>query len=67
MNIAHVYADGRHLTERMAERVVRRAARLAQVHKEVCCTTLRTSYAVARLRNGASIRELQQALGHKKL
>jgi len=56
-----------HLTARTVERIVRRAARDAEILKDVSCTTLRDSYAVARLRAGCHIRELQETLGHKKI
>jgi integrase len=57
-------AKGRHLSERTAERTVARAARSAGLLKPVCCMTLRHSYAVARLRAGDNIRDIQESLGH---
>ena len=56
---------GRPLSERTAERVVSRAARSAGLLKPVCCMTLRHSYAVARLRAGDNIRDIQESLGHR--
>lgn len=58
---------GKPLTARMAERIVRHAALEAGIPKDVNCLTLRHSFAVGRLRAGASVREVQEALGHKRL
>lgn len=56
-----------HLSTRMAEYVVRQAARDSGVNKPVCAMTLRHSYAVHRLSDGASLREIQYALGHRNI
>jgi hypothetical protein len=56
--------EGRHLTERTVERIVRKAAKAAGIVKTVTCMTLRHSYAVDRLRVGDSIRDIQDSLGH---
>ena len=58
---------GRPLTARMAERIVKQAAVAAGLPEEVSGMRLRHSYAVARLREGMSIRELQARLGHGSL
>ena len=58
---------GTHLSVRMVEYVLRRAATLAAIEKPVCGMTLRHSYAVHRLHDGASIRDVQEALGLKSL
>lgn len=55
--------SGTHLSTRMAEYVLRRAAAAAKMDKPVCGMTLRHSYAIHRLRDGASIREIQESLG----
>jgi len=54
---------GAHLSVRMAEYVLRRAAELAKLDKPVSCMTLRHSYAVHGLQGGLSIRQVQEALG----
>lgn len=50
---------------RTVERIVRRAAVSAGIMKEVCCRTLRRSYAVQCLRDGMDVASLRQNLGHK--
>ena len=55
------------LSDRMIERIVRRAALSAGLFKEVCCMTLRHSYAVAMLRQGSNPRQLQENLGHQSI
>jgi integrase len=54
---------GAHLSTRMAEYVLRRAAEVARIDKPLCGMTLRHSYAVHRLQDGATIRDVQGALG----
>ena len=58
---AHTVAEG---TPRTVERIVRRAATLAGISKEVCCRTLRRSYAVQSLRDGVDVESLRDSLGH---
>jgi hypothetical protein len=58
---------GRHLSTRMAGRILRRAVSEAAIDKPVCGMTLRHSYAVHSLQMGATIREVQEALGHSRL
>jgi len=60
-------AAGQPICARTAERIVSRAARKAGLAKEVCCTTLRRSYAVQCLRDHMDVCRLQQNLGHKYL
>jgi site-specific recombinase XerD len=59
--------EGRHLSTRMVEIVVRRACDRAQIPKPVCVSTLRHSYAVQRLENGVSLPRLQRELGHASI
>jgi integrase len=46
---------------------VRRAAALASLPQAVTATTLRRSYIVQCLRDGANVRALQDCLGHRHL
>lgn len=55
---------GTHLTSRMAARIVKQAALTAGLPEYVTCMVLRHSHAVAQLRKGMTIRELQVRLGH---
>lgn len=56
-----------HLSTRMAQRIVRRAALEAAIEKPVCCMTLRHSYAVFMRRQGANVRQVQETLGHRRI
>jgi len=55
------------LSTRMIELTIRRARNAADILKPVTAMTLRHSYAVHCLENGASIRDLQHALGHEHI
>jgi len=55
------------LSTRMIELTIRRARNAAGILKPVTAMTLRHTYAVHCLENGASIRDLQQALGHQHI
>jgi len=56
---------GAPLSARTIQRLVRSAAQLAGLPKEVTPMTLRHSHAVTRLREGENIRVLQEDLGHR--
>jgi integrase len=57
--------SGRPFCARTLQRIVRHAAAKAGLTKEVCCRTLRRSYAVQCLRDGMNVRQLQESLGHQ--
>jgi hypothetical protein len=52
---------------RTIERAIRRSAGAAGIHKPVNCMTLRHSYAIACLKAGVNVREVQEALGHARI
>jgi site-specific recombinase XerD len=55
---------GRHLSERHVQSIIRRTAREAGIYKPVSPMTLRHTYAVHALEDGATIRAVQELLGH---
>ena len=57
----------RHLALRSAARVVRRTVREAGLPSWVSANVLRHSYAVHQLQAGASIRQVQEDLGHQSV
>ena len=58
---------GTPLSTRMAQLIVRSAAKATGVLKTVTCMSLRHAFAVHCIENGDSIRALQEALGHKSI
>lgn len=58
---------GAHLHERAVGRVVRQAAKAAELNRPVNAGMLRHSYALHQLRAGLNVRALQQALGLRDL
>ncbi len=60
-------SSGSRLSTRMAGNVLRKAVLRARIDKPVCAMTLRHSYAVHMLQDGASLREVQAALGLRRI
>lgn len=58
---------GQALSIRMAQQIIRQAARDSGVERMVTAMTLRHSFAVHLLEMGASIRDLQERLGHRQV
>ncbi len=60
-------AAGRPLSTRRVELILRQACIMAGIEGPVTCMVLRHAYAIHCLERGASIRALQEALGHESV
>ena len=54
-----------HIDESNLQKAVKKAARQANIHKQIGCHTFRHSFATRLLENGYDIRTVQELLGHK--
>ncbi len=67
-NSAYIFSvNGRPITIRQAQKVVKEAAKKAGIKKRVFCHALRSSFATHLLEAGTDIRVIQELLGHSNL
>jgi len=59
--------NGRPITARQAQKVVKESAKKAGIKKRVFCHALRSSFATHLLESGTDIRVIQELLGHSNL
>ena len=66
ISYSHVGEDG-HLSTNAIEELVKKYAKLADIHKKVTPHTLRHSFATSLIRKWADIRSVQSLLGHSSI